>query len=98
MLFITGRQKRISKVNGYRLNLDEVEALIAVHGPAAVLGGDERVVVFCEGWAAEQREQVLVATARQFRLHRSAFEFRDIEQLPTLASGKVDYHALGSRR
>ncbi len=97
VLFITGRQKRISKVNGYRLNLDEVEAVIAAHGPAAVLGGDERVVVYCERWDADRRERVLVETARQFRLHRSSFEFRDIDALPTLSSGKIDYHALGIR-
>ncbi|MCC7053591.1 MAG: AMP-binding protein [Gemmatimonadaceae bacterium] len=94
-LFITGRLKRISKVNGYRLNLDEVEAQIAPHGAVAVLGGDDRIVVFCEGWDAARREDVLVSTAKQFRLHRSSFVFRDIDRLPTLASGKVDYRALG---
>jgi acyl-CoA synthetase (AMP-forming)/AMP-acid ligase II len=95
-LFITGRVKRISKVNGYRLNLDEVEAQIVPHGPAAVISGDEKIVVFCEGWDAARREEVLLGIARQFRLHRSAFVFRDIEKLPTLTSGKIDYPALGA--
>ncbi|HEX5661854.1 MAG TPA: AMP-binding protein, partial [Polyangiales bacterium] len=46
--YITGRLKRFAKVYGLRINLDELEAKVRVHGNAAVLSDDERLTIYTE--------------------------------------------------
>lgn len=94
MLFITGRSKRMGKLFGVRVNLDDVESMVREHGPAAVIDGGDRLLVFCafgdtDALAALQRE-----LAARLRVHRSGLELRHIAELPLLASGKVDYRRL----
>jgi acyl-CoA synthetase (AMP-forming)/AMP-acid ligase II len=93
-LFITGRTKRIAKAFGYRISLDEIEAVLATRGTLAVTCIDEKVVVHCEGWTPQAMAEAKAYIARLMRLHQSAFDFRSIEQLPALPSGKVDYRKL----
>jgi acyl-CoA synthetase (AMP-forming)/AMP-acid ligase II len=97
VLFITGRRKRIAKVLGYRVSLDEIEAILASHGRVAVLDRGERIIVYCEGWTQESASEQRTALARALGLHISAFEFKHIDQLPLLPSGKIDYQRLGSQ-
>jgi acyl-coenzyme A synthetase/AMP-(fatty) acid ligase len=87
--FVTGRAKRIAKVFGLRINLDEIEA--AVEGPAAAVAGDERIDVFAEREDAAAGARAL---ATRFRLPPRALRVHAIERLPVKASGKVDYGAL----
>jgi len=94
-LYITGRSKRIGKVYGVRLNLDEVESLLHCHGPAAVISKDgDKIGVFCEF----QTEDDYAAVARELAIalstHWSAFDFHHLESLPVNASGKIDYGQL----
>jgi acyl-coenzyme A synthetase/AMP-(fatty) acid ligase len=87
--FVTGRAKRIAKVFGLRINLDEIEAAIA--GPAAAVAGDDRIDVFAE------REEAVAgarALATRFRLPPRALRVHHVQRLPVKASGKVDYGAL----
>ncbi len=93
-LFITGRLKRIAKAFGYRINLDEIESALAVRGPLAVTCVDEKIVVHCEGWTSEAMAEAKAHIARHVHVHPSAFDFRAIERLPVLPSGKVDYRTL----
>jgi acyl-coenzyme A synthetase/AMP-(fatty) acid ligase len=86
--FVTGRAKRIAKVFGQRINLDEVEA--AVVGPAGAVAGEDRIEVF-----AERAEDVDArALATRFRLPPRALRVHAIERLPVKSSGKTDYGAL----
>lgn len=93
-LFITGRAKRISKVFGYRISLDDVERLLRDVGPVAVVGTDERIYVFCEG--AEDLDTVAIRqrAAASLGVQLSVFEVRRIERLPLMSSGKVNYGEL----
>jgi len=93
-LFVTGRRKRIAKVLGFRISLDEVETLLAPHGRVAVIGRDERIVVFCEGWTAAMRLDQRASLARAIGLHPTTIEFREVENLPLLLTGKIDYQRL----
>jgi long-chain acyl-CoA synthetase len=77
-LVITGRIKRIAKVYGLRVNLDEVEAML---GAVAVVEGDDRLLIYCEGDISTDRLRI-------------RHEIRQVEQLPRKANGKVDYAAL----
>jgi acyl-coenzyme A synthetase/AMP-(fatty) acid ligase len=93
-LFITGRLKRIAKVFGYRINLDEVEMALALRGTVAVTCVDDRILAHCEGWSLDLMAEARAELARQMHIHPSALSFRHVEQLPVLANGKIDYHAL----
>ena len=43
---VTGRTKRIAKVYGLRVNLDEIEAAASAHGPVAAVDGGEQIVLW----------------------------------------------------
>ncbi len=90
-LFLMGREKRIAKVFGHRVSLDEIEAILGEHGPVAAIDGGEAVWVFC---AFEGVESATDALARRLRLHRSAFVAREVQTVPITTSGKPDYDAL----
>jgi len=95
-LYVTGRSKRIGKVFGLRINLDEVEAKLRPNGPTAVIAGDDRLVVFCEWGDPPRFERLANELTRAFNLTPRAFEFRRIQALPLNANGKIDYQALTS--
>jgi acyl-coenzyme A synthetase/AMP-(fatty) acid ligase len=89
--FVTGRLKRIAKVNGLRVNLDEVEALVAPVGPAAALELDaDRIVVYVEGAEAPARALLTAGLSLRGR----AVVIRSVDRLPTTPAGKIDYAAL----
>jgi acyl-coenzyme A synthetase/AMP-(fatty) acid ligase len=95
-LFINGRTKRISKVSGYRVDLDEVEARLAANGSTAVVGTDEVIVVFCEYGDADSLQLLRMELSRTLSLHHSAIQFRRVDALPRTSSGKIDYAGLES--
>ncbi|MET9337281.1 AMP-binding protein [Nonomuraea sp. NPDC003804] len=96
-LFVTGRVKRIAKVYGVRVNLDDVERLLRDCGPVAATGGDDRVTVWTEGLDRGAREALARRLAGELRLHWSGFDVREVDRLPLLATGKIDYRALEAR-
>lgn len=93
-LYITGRSKRIGKVFGVRVSLDEVEKLVTGLGAVAVTAGSDRLHVH-----HEQGDSGLVRTARKqlaldLKVPPQALDFRHTDPLPVLASGKTDYKLL----
>ncbi|HEX6343339.1 AMP-binding protein [Umezawaea sp.] len=100
-LFITGRLKRIGKVFGNRVNLDDLEQIVRGAGldtgaVAAVPAGD-KVVVWLEDRGADTRKAVARELAEKLHMHVSGFDVREVDALPLLASGKVDYRSLEGR-
>lgn len=100
-LFVTGRLKRVGTVFGNRINLDDLEQAARATGlgidiVAAVPAGD-KVVLFAEGIGTEAGKQASQALAERLHLHASGFDVRPIEEVPLLASGKIDYQALLDR-
>lgn len=93
-LYLVGRSKRIAKVFGRRVNLDEVEAMIREWGPAAVVGGGDTIWAFCAFGSADEVEGVAHEIAARLRIHHSALRCRRVEAIPTTDSGKVDYRAV----
>lgn len=90
---ITGRLKRMGKVFGSRVNLDDVERALAGLGSLAVVDDGDGVAVFVEGDVAHPKEfaRQIERTAslppRSVRVHPLA-------ELPTTAVGKIDYQTL----
>jgi acyl-CoA synthetase (AMP-forming)/AMP-acid ligase II len=93
-LYILGRATRDAKVFGLRINMDEVEALVKVHGPAAVVGGTDKLIVHCAFGTPDQLRDVQLELSAKLRLHASALDFRRIESLPTNERGKTNYAEL----
>jgi acyl-CoA synthetase (AMP-forming)/AMP-acid ligase II len=93
-LFLTGRVKRIGKVFGVRVNLDDVERELAGHGAVAAVAGDDKLHIFVEGADADRARSVRGELAGFLGTHFSGLDVRGIEALPLLPTGKVDYRSL----
>ncbi|MDI2127387.1 AMP-binding protein [Yinghuangia seranimata] len=93
-LTVTGRLKRIGKVFGTRVSLDDLEDLLRGHAAAAAVPGDDRIVVWLEGADSELCRAAGRTLAERLRVHASGFDVRTVPTLPLLASGKIDYRAL----
>ncbi|WP_229076181.1 AMP-binding protein [Actinoplanes sp. DH11] len=89
-LFITGRLKRMGKVFGVRINLDDVEREF----PVAAVAGDDRLHVFAEGITADDARALRTKVAEWLGTHFTGVDVRPIEALPLLPNGKTDYRAL----
>jgi acyl-coenzyme A synthetase/AMP-(fatty) acid ligase len=96
-LWIIGRTKRIAKVFGERVNLDDIESLLIRDGPTAAIDGGDRIVLFCTWGGLEQFAVAGRALARQLGSNPRGFDFRRVDALPRLSSGKVAYAALRER-
>ncbi|MGH3201153.1 MAG: AMP-binding protein [Streptosporangiaceae bacterium] len=93
-LYLTGRAKRIVKILGYRVELDQVEMAFAAAGPARAVRGDgENIVVFVEG-PGDQYEAVRRQLCGQLGLPPGVLTVRPVEAIPVTRTGKADYGAL----
>ena len=90
-VFLVGRSKRIAKVFGHRVNLDEVESMVREAGPAAVVDGVDVIWVFCAFGTPDDVEQLGRNVAARLRLHHSGLLFRRVDAIPITESGKIDY-------
>jgi acyl-CoA synthetase (AMP-forming)/AMP-acid ligase II len=95
-LHITGRSRRIGKVLGMRVNLDEVEARLRSRGPTAVVAGSDGLVIYCEYGDEALFSALAQELARDLRATPESFSFRRIPALPLGASGKPDYRMLAA--
>lgn len=93
-LYITGRRQRISKLFGLRINLDDVEQMLNENGPVAVVGDDEKILVFCEYGNEKIYDQYSRKLARTLKVPQQVFTFRYLESIPLTSSGKIDYKKL----
>lgn len=92
-LFLTGRLRRIAKLAGRRLNLDDVEALVAGF-PAAAIEHEGRLRLFVEGASAHDAATIAGALGRRLGLDRGWIEAVPVARLPRTSSGKLAYGAL----
>lgn len=96
-LTITGRTKRIGKLFGRRLNLDEVEAFARslLHGQAiAVVEINEKLVIAVE--KEEEIDKLRDELSVWLKIHPSALLVKKVDLLPRRSNGKIDYHRLES--
>ncbi|MEU4238758.1 AMP-binding protein [Actinoplanes sp. NPDC026619] len=91
-LFITGRIKRMGKVFGVRINLDDVEK----HFPVTAVAGEDKLNVFALGATDDEVRDLRTKISEWLGTHFSGVVVRSIENLPLLPNGKVDYRALES--
>lgn len=100
---IVGRRSRFVKIVGLRVDLGQVERMLADDGvTAAAAGDDTRLVVAVETADAVGHEDAglvgkdLVAKdlAARLGLPRAAVAVRAVESIPRLPNGKVDYQGV----
>ncbi|NMR29154.1 AMP-binding protein [Crystallibacter degradans] len=90
---VVGRRSRFVKIVGLRIDLGQVEKILAELGvPAASAGSDRGLVVAVEG----DHDAALLGKvlAQKLGLPRGAVELHAVVSFPRLANGKVDYQAV----
>lgn len=93
-LYIVGRTKRIAKILGVRISLDELEAALHGHGPAAVLSGEDAIDAYCAFGSPSELERLGHELAERAHVHPRTVRMHRVESIPRLATGKVDYARL----
>ena len=89
-LFITGRLKRMAKVFGVRINLDDVEK----NFPVAAVAGDDQLVVFTDCPDEDEAKGLRSKIAEWLGTHHTGVVVNRVEAMPLLPNGKTDYRAL----
>jgi long-chain acyl-CoA synthetase len=93
--YVSGRLKRIVKIFGNRVSLDEVESLLrsSFTGCEFICSGeDDRLRISCVGKIG--LEEVTGFASKQLGLHRTAIKCVALGEIPRLSNGKVNYDAL----
>ncbi|MBB5958853.1 acyl-CoA synthetase (AMP-forming)/AMP-acid ligase II [Saccharothrix tamanrassetensis] len=93
-LFITGRLKRIGKVFGNRVSLDDLEELVKHLGAAAAVPAGDKVVVWLDQASRDGCRAAAKVLAEALHLHVTGFDVRPVDGFPLLPSGKIDYRSL----
>jgi acyl-CoA synthetase (AMP-forming)/AMP-acid ligase II len=96
-LFITGRLKRMAKLFGTRVNLDDIEATFAAAAPVAAVEGKNSITVFIEGAddeGVDANKTEAKQLERKLRVPPRTIRVSSIEQLPLTGNGKIDYRRL----
>jgi long-chain acyl-CoA synthetase len=94
--YITGRAKRFIKMSGNRVNLDEVETMLAAALDRQIVcsGNDDGLVVFGHGDMPLDQDQVRQLLQSRYKLFGGHVSTCDLDALPLLPTGKIDYQAL----
>lgn len=88
--YITGRIKRIIKVAGNRISLDEVEELLSEHGHECICSGtDDRMHVY-----TLKKDCVQIKKIIKEKLNLKGVKVTEIEEIPRNQFGKILYSEL----
>lgn len=94
LFYLTGRSRRICKVYGYRINLDDVERQFDSIARVAAISDDMYIYIYFEEGDAAQINSMAMAVAERYHLHWSSVVCRKIGLIPLTRSGKFDYKQL----
>lgn len=95
--YITGRLKRIVKLFGLRINLDEIEQLLASQFPGnelVCIGIADKFLTICHVDKAVQQDHIKKFLFSRIHLVPQAIRFQHIESIVRTSNGKIDYHAI----
>ncbi len=93
---LCGRLKRIAKLYGRRLSLADVEHEVEheFHVPAAVVEGENQIIVFVEQAEMMRRTVIRRHLAKSLAVPPAAVKVEGVDTIPLTTSGKKDYPAL----
>lgn len=95
--YIVGRKSRFVKLYGSRVNLDEVERLLAARFPEAAfacVGRDECLTAFYEGGEPSLTGEAAGFLQAQLHFPQRAFQVRPLASIPRSSAGKPQYAVL----
>lgn len=95
---IVGRLKRIVKVAGHRINLDEIESFLSKKGLQAACTGEDDSI-FC--YLATENEYLAkyqVMLSEYLSIHSSYCQCVALAEFPYLSTGKLNYKKLAELR
>lgn len=97
-IFLTGRLKRIIKLHGVRINLDDIEMAIETKYTisCACCGEEDQLKIFLI--IRELPDQLKEWISRRFKISRSTISCYSIEKFPRYSNGKVNYQVLNQIR
>jgi len=96
-LYITGRIKRIAKLFGIRVNLDDIEAHFSGLGSIAAVERTNYLEVLVERTLDAELAASLVSELEQrLGVPPRSVRVSTIEELPLNANGKIDYRSLST--
>jgi acyl-coenzyme A synthetase/AMP-(fatty) acid ligase len=92
-IYVIGRSGRDIKISGVRISLDIIESqLESAEIKAYALGLKTKVGIVHQNFA--DREKILGVLQNDFNLSKRDIVFRQIENIPLLENGKVDFRLL----
>lgn len=92
--FLTGRLKRISKVYGQRINLEEIESAASAFVRVAAMSNDTTIRLYYETTTGFDMDICIDFLSKTYHLAPSTFECIALEHFPLTSSGKIDYTKL----
>jgi long-chain acyl-CoA synthetase len=94
--FITGRLKRFTKLFGNRINLDEVESLVAKQFKAHVkcVGFNDTQLVIFTNDSEMDLDTIAKFISLELKLHISVIKHKFVADIPLTANGKINYTEL----
>lgn len=95
--FITGRKKRMVKLFGSRVSLDECESLLRDRFPGAdcaCLGRDDHITLFAAVPPKSTAQEMASYLSETLRFPLWAFGAKEIKEIPRNEAGKVQYPKL----
>lgn len=94
-LYIVGRISRFVKIYGIRVSLDDVERMLTDCGiQSAALGNDDQLLICLIGENQAEQEDIRIRISSALAINKAAITVREVESLPRLSNGKVDYQEL----
>ncbi|NLI90697.1 MAG: AMP-binding protein [Peptococcaceae bacterium] len=93
--YIAGRKKRIIKLFGNRINLDETEHLLKeIVEDCACTGEDNHLLIYVTG---NDHNRLLRFISEKTGINPSGFEIRKVDYIPRNEAGKILYSGLESQ-
>ena len=94
--YIIGRIKRISKVFGSRINLDELETILSnkYEKSFRCISIDDKLIVVFYDENQIDKSEVCAFVSNEFKLHISVLKTFHMVDFPLTANGKIDYNQL----
>ncbi len=95
--YITGRLKRIVKLFGIRINLDEVEHLLTSQFPGKELvciGSSDKYISICYVDPNVQQETIKELLFKRVHILPQVIRFQQLPSILRTSNGKIDYHAM----
>ncbi|WP_417430128.1 AMP-binding protein [Kiloniella sp.] len=91
-LYITGRKKRIAKIYGHRISLEDIEQKLSLCSPCILLEGNNLLHAFYH--EDDKEDELDKLFKNNYNFPGKQIQFHLISEFPRQESGKVDFQKL----